>query len=163
MRTERRAAWVVLLCLLASLLLAIAPLPDWLDLFRPVFPLLALVFWSIALPERYGTWTGWLLGLVFDVLRGTPLGAHALAFAVAAFAASRLSARIKVFPTVQQALVVGAIVGGSTVIQHLLAGLGGSAVNPGFFATLLPVAATALVWPWAQGLQDHLRRRFNVS
>ncbi|MFP5441036.1 MAG: rod shape-determining protein MreD [Gammaproteobacteria bacterium] len=162
MRSGSRAGWVVYACLLAALLLAIVPLPDWLDFVRPSFPLLVLIFWSMSLPERHGTWTGWFLGLVFDVLRGTPLGAHALAFAVAGFAASRLGARMKVYPMAQQALAVGVLSGLSLMVLRIVGNLTGT-TTAGLFTALLPVVATAVVWPWAHAVQDRLRRRYNVN
>lgn len=162
MKASARGGWVVYACLLVSLLLAVMPLPDWLDYLRPSFPLLALIFWTMALPERYGTWTGWLLGLVFDVLRGTPLGAHALAFAVAGYAAGRLSARMKVYPVVQQALAVAVLAGLSMVVLRMVGRFTGTQ-SASLFVALLPVLATAVLWPWAQSVQDRLRRRYNVS
>lgn len=162
MKAKARGGGVVYACLLVSLLLAVMPLPDWLDYLRPSFPLLALIFWTMALPERYGTWTGWLLGLVFDVLRGTPLGAHALAFAVAGYAAGRLSARMKVYPVVQQALAVAVLAGLSMVVLRMVGRFTGTQ-SASLFVALLPVLTTAVLWPWAQSVQDRLRRRYNVS
>ncbi len=162
MKPGRRGTHVVVACLVAALLLVIVPLPDWLDYVRPLFPLLVVVYWAVALPERYGIWTGWLTGLLLDVLRSTPLGAHALVLAVAGFAASRLSSRMKVYPMAQQMLAVGVVAGMSAMLLRVVGNLAGTSTG-GLFVTLLPVVATALVWPWAQGFLDRLRRSYNVN
>lgn len=162
MKAGRRGTPAVIGSFLAALLLTIAPLPDWLDLFRPTFPVLVVIYWAIALPERYGTWAGWTLGLVLDVLRGTPLGAHALALAVAAFAASRLGARMKVYPMPQQVLAVGVLAGVAAMVLRIVGNLTGT-TTAGLLTTLLPVVVTAAVWPWAQGVLDRVRRKYNAN
>lgn len=163
MKPAARGGVAVWVTLLASLLLAVFPLPDALDYLRPHFPLLVLAYWALMLPQRYGTWTGWWLGLIFDVLRATPLGAHALAFAVAGFAASRISARLKVYPAVQQALAVALLAGLSLMLLRLLGRFTGM-TPPGLFSgLLLPVLMTGLAWVPAQVLLERVRRRYNVS
>lgn len=162
MRGQRRGSWVVITCALASLLLAVVPLPAALDWFRPHFPLLVVVFWSMALPSRYGSFTGLWLGLLLDVLRGGPLGLNAAVLAVAGFAAGHLGARMKVYPLLQQCLVVGLLAGACLVLGRLLGNLAGTTTQ-GLLPALLPVLSTALLWPWALALQDRLRRRYNVN
>lgn len=162
MRTARKGTFTVVCCFLASALLAILPLPDWLDLFRPSFPLLVVLFWAVALPDRYGSWSGWLLGVLLDVLRGTPLGMHALALALAGFAASRLSARMKIYPLPQQMLAVGVLAGMSVMVARMIGNMTDT-TTAGLFTALLPVVTTAMLWPWASAFQDRLRRTANVS
>lgn len=162
MRSARRGTFIVLCSLLGALLLAIVPLPDWLDGLRPSFPLLVVLFWAIALPDRYGTWTGFVLGLVLDVLRGSPLGLHALVLAVAGFAGSQLSARMKVYPMAQQALAVALLAGACAMLARMIGNLTDT-TTAGLLVALVPVITTALLWPWTQAFLDRLRRRFNVN
>ena len=136
--------------------------PDWFDWLRPSFPLLVVIYWSVALPQRYGTWTGWTLGLCMDVLRDVPMGTHALAFAVVAFAASQLTARMKVFPLMQQVMAVALLVGVGFVLVRIAGNLTG-ATTAALLPALVPVLTTAAVWPWAMAVQDRLRRAFNVN
>lgn len=162
MKYGRRGTWVVIACGFLSLLLAVMPLPDLLGWIRPVFPLLVVVYWSITLPERYGTWSAWCLGLLMDVLRAEPLGTHALAFAVVGFAASQLTARMKVFQMPQQVLVVGLLAGVATVLVRIAGNLTGT-TTASLLPSLLPVFSTAVLWPWAMAVQDRLRRAFSVN
>ena len=162
MSRQRRGTWVVVLSLFVALVLAVVPLPDWLDWLRPHFPLLVLVYWCAALPARYGTWTGLLLGLVLDVLRGQPLGLNAAVLAVAGFAAGHLGARLKVYPMAQQAMVVGLLTGATLVLGRLLGNMAGT-TTMALLPSLLPLVTTALLWPWALAVLDRLRRRFAVG
>lgn len=156
-----RGAWVAPLTLVASLWLAVVPLPDALDWLRPVFPLLVLFYWAQALPERYGTWTGLVAGLFLDVLRGVPLGMHAFALALAGFAASHLSARLKVYPVMHQMLAFGLVAGVYLVSLRILGNLAGATTMP-LLPSLLPALPTILFWPWTQAVLNRLRRAFGV-
>lgn len=162
MRGRRGSLPVVALCVFLAALLTVIPLPSLADWLRPSFPLLVVIFWSTALPDRYGTWFGWVVGLLFDVLRATPLGTHALAFAVAGYAANQLAARMKVYPTLQQVMVVALLCGVATVTARVIGNLTDT-TTASLGVALVPLFTTALVWPWALALQDRLRRVFHVS
>lgn len=162
MKKGGRGRFVVAGCVFVSLLLAVMPLPDLLDWLRPLFPLLVVLYWSMALPERYGTWTGWAVGLLLDVLRGTPLGMHALALALAGFAGGHISARMKVYPVPQQLVVVGLLAGVYLVCVRVVGNLAGITTMP-LLPALLPLVTTGLLWPWTHAFLDRLRRAFGVN
>lgn len=162
MRRTRGSFLVVAGCVFVALLLAVAPLPALLDWVRPSFALLVVIYWSVALPDRYGTWFGWVVGLLLDVLRGTPFGTHALAFAVVGYAANQLNARMKVYPTLQQVMVVALLGGVAVVLMRVIGNLTDTTTSS-LAAALLPVIATALLWPWAMAIQDRLRRGFSLN
>jgi len=73
-------------------------IPDWAAL--------VLVFWCIREPLYIGMGTGFLLGILLDVVTGTPMGEHALAYVILAFIANSLARRIMWFPSLLQALHV---------------------------------------------------------
>ena len=73
---------VILLTFMVAYVLAILPLPPWLQWGRPEWVALTLIYWSIALPERVGIATGLVLGVGLDVLEGAVLGQNALALMV---------------------------------------------------------------------------------
>lgn len=162
MIARRRGTPVVVACLLLSMLFMVVPLPDAVDWFRPLFPVMVIIYWTVALPERYGVWAAWLAGLLMDQLRGLPLGTHALAWSVVAFAAGRLSARMKVYPMAQQMVVVGVLAGAGLMVQRIAGNLAGTN-TASLLPYLLPVLSTAVLWPWALGVQDRLRRIFHVN
>ena len=71
--------WVIALTLLMALWLAIVPLPVWAQWGRPELVAMVLVYWVIALPERVGIGIAWVVGLLQDIMQGSPLGQHAFA------------------------------------------------------------------------------------
>lgn len=162
MKTRRGGAWVVACCVFVAMLLSVMPWPSALDWLRPSFALLVVLYWPIAVPDRYGTWFGFWVGLLLDTLRATPFGTHALAFAVAAFAANQLTARMKVYPALQQVMVVG-LLGGVAVVSMRVIGNLTDTTTASLAVALLPILSTALLWPWAMAIQDRLRRVFAVG
>jgi len=82
--------------------LDLMPLPHWLAYWRPDWLALVLIYWGMALPDRVGLGTAWLLGLLLDVLTGTILGAHALALVLIAYVVQRFYLQLRAFPVWQQ-------------------------------------------------------------
>ena len=75
MTVEPRAGgWIIALSFLVAFLLGGVPLPGSLERFRPDWVVMALIYWSMALPHRVGIGVGWLVGLLVDVGRGALLG-----------------------------------------------------------------------------------------
>ena len=66
--------WVIALSFLAAFMLTAMPLPDWALPWRPAWIAMVLVYWCMALPERVGVITGWVIGLILDVMHGSILG-----------------------------------------------------------------------------------------
>ena len=63
---KRHGGGVILLTFIAALLLTVIPLPDWARYLRPDWVGLVLIYWCMALPDRVGVTTGWLMGLMVD-------------------------------------------------------------------------------------------------
>jgi rod shape-determining protein MreD len=152
---------VIFATVCVALLLTILPMPDWARPFRPQWVTLVLLYWTIALPHRVGVGTGFVVGIVLDVMTGTLLGHHALGLSVVLFVAIQLHQRIRVFPLWQQSLGVLMLL----VVQHLLAlwiigATRGEA--PGLSYWMVPLIG-ALLWPWIFVTLRTLRRHFKVS
>ena len=73
---------VIYLCLVVALVLMILPLPEWVQIYRPNFVTLVLIYWSMALPKRVGLWFAFFTGIILDTSQGTLLGQHTLALVV---------------------------------------------------------------------------------
>ena len=87
---------VILLTFMVAYVLAILPLPPWLQWGRPEWVALTLIYWSIALPERVGIATGLVLGVGLDVLEGAVMGQNALALMVVVALSLVLYQRLRV-------------------------------------------------------------------
>ncbi|MCW5587783.1 MAG: rod shape-determining protein MreD [Chromatiales bacterium] len=143
------------------MLLTILPMPEWARPFRPQWVTLVMLYWAIALPHRVGVGSGFVAGIILDVLTGTLLGQHALGLSVVTFIAIQLHQRIRVFPFWQQSLGILILL----VIEHLLALWVTGATrgtSPGLIYWSVPLIG-ALLWPWVFVTLRKVRRHFKVS
>lgn len=142
----RTSAYVfVLLSILAALVLSLAPLPLSMSIARPEWLALMVIFWVLHIPERFGVFSAWCLGLVLDGLEGTLLGMHALAFAIIAYIALKLYQRVRMYALWQQALLVFALVLIKQLLNQWVFSLVGYPIRDLGF--LLPALTSALIWP----------------
>jgi rod shape-determining protein MreD len=153
--------WVIPLSLVAAYMLTIIPLPTWAIAFRPDWAAMALIYWTMALPNRFGVGAGWITGLCMDVLTGTLLGQHAMAFAILAYVSIRLHQRIRVFPLWQQAITVGAMLAITRLLSLWVDGITGMA--PGTWLYWAPLISSMLLWPWLFLLLRQIRRRCHLA
>jgi rod shape-determining protein MreD len=91
---------------LLALVLTVLPLPYYLDIVRPPFLILVVLYWSMAAPRAGGVGLGWFSGLLLDVFQGPVLGEHALALAAVAYIFCREHQKIRSKPDFQQSLIV---------------------------------------------------------
>jgi rod shape-determining protein MreD len=89
-----------------ALFLSVLPLPGWLDVVRPAFLVLAVLYFSITAPRAGGLALGFLAGLALDVFQGAVLGQHALALTLVTYIAVREHQKIRSKPAFQQSLIV---------------------------------------------------------
>ena len=64
---------------LILLLLTAVPtrLPDFASI-APMLPLMGVYYWAIYRPDLLPAWSAFLIGLLYDIIAGTPLGVNAL-------------------------------------------------------------------------------------
>jgi rod shape-determining protein MreD len=104
--TAAQVRFRMALTALFALVFTVLPLPVWLDVLRPAFLVLTVLYWSINAPRAGGIGLGFACGLVLDVFQGPVLGEHALALAIVAYIAVREHQRIRSKPAFQQSLLV---------------------------------------------------------
>lgn len=86
--------------------LKIAPIPSVLIPYNPDWILLIIIAHVLATPHRFSIGGAWLIGLLTDALTSKLLGQYALAYAVCAYIVATLHRQIRLFPIVQQCVVV---------------------------------------------------------
>ncbi len=157
MSSERHETIIALAIFLVALLLTILPLPEAVRFMRPQWASLALIFWVMAAPDRFGIITAWLLGITVDLLLNSLLGLHALSFAIIAFIMLRLHKQFRVFPLWQQSAIVLGLLLLERFITVWTTGFAGQPAPPGLH-WLAPFVG-ALLWPWTHIVLRDLQRR----
>ncbi|MCS3466349.1 rod shape-determining protein MreD [Pseudomonas sp. JUb42] len=156
-----RNGWVVWFTFLLGLLLSVSPLPQFMEIFRPLWLALLLTFWTLALPHKVGMTTAWVLGLMEDVLYGTLLGQNALILSLITFLVMSLQQRLRMYPMWQQCLILLVIFGLAQLAQLWLSALTGN--RQPTLALLLPALVSVLLWPWVSYGMRGLRKRLKIN
>ena len=101
-----RRSSVIFVSIVASLVLQITPMPIQADLYRPDWVLLALAYWTMALPSRVNVGVAFICGLALDVLLGTALGVHSFALSISIYVLAANYQRLRNYSVWQQAIVI---------------------------------------------------------
>lgn len=152
---------VIFTTVIIAFLLTLLPMPEWTIWLRPAWVLMVLIYWSMTVPYRVNIGVAWVVGIFLDVLQGTLLGEHALAFIMVIYIVVKMQTRFALFPILQQSLTVFIL---SLLYQFIIfciqGFLGELPKNWLYWATSL---TTMLLWPWVYLLMNDCRRRFRVS
>ena len=135
----------VIACIIAALMLAIAPMPEWASPFRPDWVALTLIYWAMMLPRSYSVGTAWIVGIVLDVAQGTLLGQHAIALCFVVYLTVKFHLQLRVFPISQMSATVFAILAFYQFILFWINGIAG--VDVPALSYWGPVVTGALIWP----------------
>jgi rod shape-determining protein MreD len=146
---------IIVVTMAAAVLLAILPLPPWLQLFWPYWMALVMIYWCLETQDRISLGLAFTVGLVLDFFTGSLLGLHALSLVIIVYLANRFRARLRFFPPWQQALSVFAVLMNDRIILLWIVSLRGDPLPPLDF--WLPPLVGAMLWPWLFLLLDRFR------
>ena len=142
---------------LVGLILTVLPLPPWLDLVRPGFLVLAVLYWSIAAPWIGGIGLGWFCGLLLDVFQGPVLGQHAMALSLVTYFTSREHQKIRSKPAFQQSLIVLAALVMYEVVVFAIDGWTGHPLTSPL--RWIHAITGAVLWPLVAAILGHRNGR----
>lgn len=154
-RASRRLP--VIITFIVGLMLAIMPLPDSLQAFRPDWLALLVIYWAMQLPRTWSAGYAWIIGIVLDVSYGTLLGQHALALAVIVFLTVRFHLLMRVFPLSQLGATIFALLALYQFILFWVNGVAGVTAPP--IAYWAPVITGTIVWPFLHMFLSGVRYR----
>lgn len=161
MHAKSSGGHVIYLSFFFSMCLTVLPWSNQVATFMPHWTLMTLMYWSIALPYKVSIGTGFMIGLLFDVLTGSLLGLNTLAFCIAAFLSHTMYSQIRNYLIWQQA---GFLLFFFLSIQLLMLWITQLASSTNTDYTYWFQALTsALLWPFVFATLRLTRRRFRVQ
>ncbi|MEE8496289.1 MAG: rod shape-determining protein MreD [Xanthomonadales bacterium] len=144
MSRRRDGLAVIHVTLLVAVVLTLVSLPSELAALRPYWVALVLIYWCLETQGLVTLGMAFSVGLVLDLLTGSLLGMHAISLVILIYLVTRFRARLRFFPTWQQALSVFALLLNDRIILLWIVSLRGDPLPPlGFW---LPPIVGALLW-----------------
>ena len=161
MNKQRQSLWWFIGTLVFALVSMLVPLPGVLEPFKPYWPALFLLYWSLESEDRVTLGLAFMVGLGADLLDGAVLGEQALRLCALVFIALRFRSRLRFFPMWQQALAVLALLLNDRILLLIVRMLAGGALPPASW-WISPFVGAAL-WPFLFLLLDDLRARLRIQ
>lgn len=151
---------LIITSVFVALLLDIYPLPFEYRIFRPQFSLMVAIYWIYVLPQS--TRMSWLffLGVIQDILDGSPIGQHVLALLFVTYISLRSCQRVRHFALWQKTLWVFVLVSVAQLINYWVQSFAGREIQGLGF--LVSAASSACLWPFLYSLLGMLRRRYRI-
>lgn len=160
-KVNRRGTWVIVLSIVVALLLTILPLPSWAKWTRPLWCVLVVSYWALALEDKVSVGIAFIVGILLDILGGSLFGEHALLIALCVFIVIKLRWQIRFLPLWQQSVLIFILALIYQLGIFIIQGLIHQRSNAWLF--WLPSITTAIFWPWIFVILRDFRRRFNVQ
>lgn len=156
--------WAIWLSLFIALLLSIAPLPQTLMAFRPLWISAVFIYWSLFLPHRASLIAAFLFGLIIDVMVDSLLGQNALVLVLTVYIALLFQHKIRPQPIIRQTMMVAAILTIGQIIQIWIYTLTGIYPNRfSIFDYIFPIISTVVLWPWLSAALRSLQIRVGIN
>ena len=155
-----QATWVIYVTFLAGLLCMLIPLPMEWRVIRPDALTLALFYWVMALPHRVGIFTAFCVGLLRDLMQGSPLGLSSPGLMLATLLLLMNYQRVRQYDLLLQCLVILALLCLSAGIEQW--------IRSGIELPLVPTGAilglllSVLCWVPTRTVLRYSRRYFEV-
>ena len=148
--SRRENLLAILVTSIVALVLCILPLPGWLQVIRPAFLVLSVLYWSTMAPFVAGMALGFFGGLALDVFQGSLLGEHALVLSFLTYLALRLNLLMRAKPIFEQSLyVLVALIAYESLLWVIDGWTGRSLSSPLRWVHTL---TGALIWPVVVGV-----------
>ena len=153
--------FAILTTLLVAFILALLPMPDWTVWLRPAWVLMVLIYWAMMASYQSGVGLAWFTGLIVDLLNGSLLGEHALAYTIVIYFVSRMHIRLRMYPMAQQGLSIFMFVILYQFILYCIQGFVGQL--PSSHLYWLSSVTSMLLWPWLFVVMGDCRRWFKLA
>ncbi len=104
-KSNKNKLWIYLSLVLAMVVDNFV-FPESILQWKPMFTLLVLIYWNMALPDKVGIVEALFIGLIMDLLNGSILGLHGLLFVLITYICQRFFYQFRVSPIWQQSVIL---------------------------------------------------------
>jgi rod shape-determining protein MreD len=160
MNRQHNGGAIIIMSFVIAYMLTAMPLPDFALNWRPAWVVIVLIYWCLAIPDRVSVGIAWLLGLLLDVQQGTLFGQNAIELTLIAYVIVRMHQRVRVFPLVQQAMLVCLLLLASQLFTLCVRAMLG--FPPQDWTYWAPAFTSMLIWPWLFIILRDVRRKYHV-
>ncbi|VFP83091.1 rod shape-determining protein MreD [Candidatus Erwinia haradaeae] len=152
--------WIMWLSFLCTIMLQIIPCPEQFLLFRPSWLLLVMIYWILTFPSRINIGTGFIIGLIADLLYRSTLGIHALAFSMIAYLIAKKYYQFNSCLLWQQALLV---IGLSWIMDVIIFLSEYFLIHVIFYpAHIWSSIINGILWPWIRSFMRKICHKFSI-
>ncbi len=162
-RKSRSASkwWIVPGSLIVAMLLTVVPYPDWMRFAVPQWVTLVLFYWCLAIPDKIGVGTGWIVGMVMDLLLHMLFGVNAVSKAFVAIVGVTVHQRMRMYHLWQQCIFVFIICAIEiTFVAWVFNLTNDSSIRLVYWQAAL---TSALIWPVVYTILRFVRQRSQIT
>lgn len=152
--------FLVIFLFVVAFVLEIAPWPASLQVFKPSWLVLILMYWVLSIPMKVSIGSAFLLGIIWDVILGSILGVHALVLSVFAYFMAINHVVLRNLSLWMQSLLVMLFVFVIRFSIFLIEFfLHGAYFN---WQEIFGAIASGILWPWIFLLLRKIRRQLDL-
>ena len=151
---------IVYISYITGLLLAIMPLPPFLESGRPLWLPLVVIFWGLYDSYKVSLFEVWFVGLILDLLYDSLLGQNALILSAIAFFVLLFSQRLKFYPVWKICLIVFFLLVVTQLIHLWVSVLSGVRFHDFYF--LVPALISTIFLPVVFAIMKYFTSKIDV-
>ncbi|WP_216782505.1 rod shape-determining protein MreD [Candidatus Profftia tarda] len=157
-RYNDHSCWGIWLFFVLAFVLQIMPWPDKLMMLRPNWLALFLIYWVMAAPKQVNIGTGFILGIIWDVIVGSTLGIRGLALSLLSYFVAFECHRFRNMQLWKHGCMVVLLTAAMDIIiswgEFII---GNASFHPELFWSSF---VNGMLWPWLFLLISKLRQRY---
>lgn len=137
----------VFISIIIGLFLELIALSSYIEPFRPQFLLMIVIFWSLYSEKKFGVFSAWLIGLIYDLSLNFPLGTNAIIFGCTTFLIKRQYKWLVSLTVIEQSLILSGFYFLKIIMAFLITRMTIINVIPFDPLSLLSIITSDIFWP----------------
>lgn len=152
----------VLICIfIVAMVLEILPWPFGFQGFKPAWIVLAITYWVLAIPNIISIGSGFILGIIWDLILGSTLGTHALVLSIFSYFLASNYLVLRNLSLWMQGLLIALLVLAIRFVIFIIEFLlHGAMFN---WQEVFGALISGILWPWVFLFLRKIRRLLRLS